>query len=211
MGYIELKQFLSDKEALLIAVSKKRSVEQIMALYDKGQRHFGENRVSELLEKKAALPDDIMWHMIGNLQRKKIKKIAPFISMIHSVDNATLAESINEAGARAERVIDVLLQVKIAQEESKSGFSIEELKAQILDLDKLDHTQVRGLMGMATYTDDADIVRKEFKSLYDLFQDANTLINSPADFDTLSMGMSGDYRIAVEEGSTMVRIGSLLF
>lgn len=205
---------LEPHDTTLVAVSKTRSNEAIRDLYESGQRDFGENRVQELVPKAHALPDDIRWHMIGHLQRNKVKEIAGFIHMIHSVDSVRLAKRIQVDAERADRVIDVLLQVHIAAEKSKYGFDADAL-VDWLETDawrELSNVRIRGLMGMATFTDDADQVRGEFKTLRTLFErlDASVFADHAA-FDQLSMGMSGDYRVALEEGSTMVRVGSAIF
>jgi len=198
----------------LITVSKTQSVEKIKEAYDAGQRLFGENKVQELLSKYEHLPTDIEWHLIGHLQSNKVKYIAPFISLIHSVDSLKLLQEVNKQAAKNNRIINCLLQVHIATEESKFGFSEAELKALIQsdELSNLKNVQIKGLMGMATFTDNEEIVRNEFKSLKALF-DHIKVINQHAhvNMEELSMGMSGDYKIAVEEGSTLVRIGTAIF
>lgn len=196
----------------LIAVSKTKPVEVIQEAYATGHRIFGENRVQELVPKYEALPKDIAWHLIGHLQSNKVKYIAPFVAMIHSVDSFKLAEEINKQSAKNNRTIDILLQVFIAQEETKFGLSPEELIAllQSPEFQQLQHIRVRGLMGMATNTDNNEQVRAEFRQLKKLADDVKAKFNLPH-FDTVSMGMSGDFPLAVEAGSTMVRVGSLLF
>lgn len=196
----------------LIAVSKTKPVEVIQEAYATGHRIFGENRVQELVPKYEALPKDIAWHLIGHLQTNKVKYIAPFVAMIHSVDSFKLAEEINKQAAKNNRIIDILLQVFIAQEETKFGLSPEELIAllQSPEFQQLQHIRVRGLMGMATNTDNNEQVRAEFRQLKKLADDVKAKFNLPH-FDTVSMGMSGDFPLAVEAGSTMVRVGSLLF
>ncbi|TDX01141.1 hypothetical protein EDB95_2172 [Dinghuibacter silviterrae] len=188
----------------LVAVSKTKPVEDIQALYDLGQRDFGENYVQELLEKQPLLPGDIRWHFIGHLQSNKVKYIAPFVYLIHGVDSLSLLKEIHKQGAKHDRVIDCLLQVHIAAEETKFGFDRDELAP------ALDHAfanaRLRGLMGMASNSLDRMLVREEFLGLAELYRQYRR-----PDWDTLSMGMSADYGIAVECGSTMVRIGSLLF
>lgn len=198
----------------LVAVSKFHPAGMVREAYDAGQRIFGESRVQELVGKKEELPGDIEWHFIGNLQRNKVKLIAPFISLIHSLDNERLMLEIEKQGAANERVISCLLQIHIAEEETKAGFSYDECR-QFLEEGKwkdCPHVRLAGVMGMATFTDDENQVRKEFrqlKSLYDEFK-SDYFPNDPA-FREISMGMTGDYRLAVEEGSTMVRIGTLIF
>lgn len=197
----------------LIAVSKMKPAELIKEAYEAGHREFGENKVQELREKQPILPDDIEWHMIGHLQSNKVKYIAPYVYMIHAVDSFKLLKEINKRAKNNDRVIKVLLQIHIATEESKFGFNGEEV-VEILknpDFKELENIQVSGLMGMATNTLDMDLIRSEFKGLKDLF---DQLQNEYLDIDTfteLSMGMSNDYLIAIEEGSTMVRIGTAIF
>jgi PLP dependent protein len=198
----------------LIAVSKTHSIEKIKEAYDAGQRIFGENRVQELKPKFDALPKDIEWHMIGHMQSNKVKYIAPFVHLIHSVDTYNLLEEINKQATKASRAIPCLLQVHIAEEESKFGFSETEV-SELLHAEaikKLDHVLIVGLMGMATFTDNKDQVRKEFKGLKSFFDKLkSSTLASNASMKELSMGMSSDYQIAVEEGSTMVRVGSAIF
>lgn len=198
----------------LVAVSKTHPKEAILEAYHAGQRAFGENRVQEMTSKQPWLPTDIEWHLIGHLQTNKVKYIAPFVSMIQSVDSLRLLEEISAQAVRNRRVIDCLLQIFIAAEETKFGLDESEL------IDMLEHTSVdslpginiRGLMGMGSFTEDANQIRKEFAGLKDLFDrvKAHYFPDNPA-FDQLSMGMSGDYRIAMEEGSTIVRIGTRIF
>jgi len=192
----------------LVAVSKTKPADEIMILHGFGQRDFGENYVQELLDKQASLPADIRWHFIGHLQSNKVKYIAPFVHLIHGVDSLRLLKEIDRQAARQGRVIDCLLQVHIAREETKFGLDAVELNQLMSDpdLQALSNARVRGLMGMASFTDDAQKVRAEFKGLKALF---NQYFKDPGAI--LSMGMSGDYTIAMEEGSTLVRIGSLLF
>jgi len=211
------KQILSELgNTKLIAVSKTKPVEDIMALYNEGQRMFGENKVQELVDKYEALPKDIEWHLIGHLQTNKVKYVASFVSMIHAVDSLKLLFEIEKQAEKCKRTIEVLLQMHIAQEETKFGLDTKEL-IEILEYythqpSSLSHVKIVGLMGMATNTDDESVVRKEFQDLKNKFQYAQQtyLLGVPA-FKELSMGMSSDYKIALQEGSTMVRIGSLLF
>lgn len=197
-----------------MAVSKTKPVEDLVALYGLGQRDFGENYVQELVDKQAQLPNDIRWHFIGHLQSNKVKYIAPFVQLIHGVDSLKLLKEINKEAAKNNRVIDVLLQIHIAQEETKFGLDEEELNLIISEFENLKMANVRicGLMGMASFSDDMEKVRGEFRYLKILFNtSADKFTTHHSAFTTLSMGMSGDYALAVEEGSTMVRIGSLLF
>lgn len=208
----EIRQDLEPYGATLVAVSKTKSNEQIMSLYDEGQRIFGENRVQELTSKYEALPKDIKWHLIGHLQKNKVKYIAPFVSMIHSVDSMELAQVIDAQAHKHQRSIDVLMQVKIAQEETKYGIAQDDLIPMLKSCQAMNNITVRGLMGMASFTEDEAQVRSEFDSLKVLFgQCQQEISNDTVVFDQISMGMSGDYKIALVAGSTMVRIGSLLF
>ena len=190
----------------LVAVSKTKPVEDILELYSLGHRDFGENYVQELTEKAAALPKDIRWHFIGHLQSNKVKYIAPFVHLVHGVDSLKLLKEINKEAAKQNRVIGCLLQVHIASEETKFGLDEAELK-QVVDQAgelKLEQVQIQGLMGMASFTENMEQVKTEFRQLKALF-------DQYPGFRILSMGMSGDYQLAIAEGSTMVRIGSLLF
>jgi hypothetical protein len=200
--------------ARLIAVSKTHSAEKIQEAYDAGQRIFGENKVQELIEKQPVLPTDIEWHLLGHLQRNKVKYIAPFISLIHSVDSVRLLEEINKQAERNLRTIDCLLQVYIASEETKFGLSPDELKELLLspELSEMKNIRIVGLMGIATLTDRTDQIRKEFHNLKLLFDEIK-LLNLPESvaLKELSMGMSADYPIALEEGSTLIRIGTAIF
>jgi pyridoxal phosphate enzyme (YggS family) len=198
----------------IIAVSKTKPVSDIIDAYNFGQRRFGENRVQELLAKKDQLPEDIEWHLIGHLQKNKVRSIVPFVGMIESVDSAELLEVINAEGARIKRTINILLQIHIAKEETKFGFSRNELMEILskIDFSSLRNVRICGVMGMATFTDDMKQVSSEFRFLRECFDDLKcTYFTSGSYFRELSMGMSGDYFAAVREGSTMVRIGSLIF
>ncbi|MBP5473304.1 MAG: YggS family pyridoxal phosphate-dependent enzyme [Bacteroidales bacterium] len=198
----------------LVAVSKTKPVDVIREAYDSGQRIFGENKVQEIVAKRDLLPSDIQWHQIGHLQSNKVKYIAPFISMIHSVDSLKLLNVINENAKKCDRVIDCLLQFHIAEEETKFGFSYDEVVALLSSKEyaMMSNVRVCGVMGMATYTDDTKQIRKEFSNLHSYFVKLKQDFFSDSDcFKEISMGMSSDYMIAVEEGSTMVRIGSEIF
>ena len=198
----------------IVAVSKTKPAKDILEAYNCGQRIFGENRVPEILRKKDQLPSDISWHMIGHLQTNKVKAIVPFISMIESVDSFRLLVSVDAESLKNQRITDCLLQVHIAEEETKTGFSPEELASELdsSGFRQLKNIRICGLMGMATYTSDLAQVRKEFRFLSDCFNDLkNKYFSDDPDFREISMGMSGDYKIAVEEGSTMIRVGSLIF
>jgi pyridoxal phosphate enzyme (YggS family) len=195
----------------LVAVSKTYPVTALMEAYTAGQRDFGENRVQELTEKQAKLPEDIRWHMIGTLQRNKVKYMAPFVHLIHSVDSTELLSEINKQASKNQRVIRCLLQVYIATEETKHGFLPEEVLQFFEKRVQKDYPNVYiiGLMGMASFSKNEAQVRSEFRELKSLFDRLNSKFNT--NLTTLSMGMSGDFRIAIEEGSTMVRIGSSIF
>jgi len=203
----------------LVAVSKTKPVEDIRALYELGQRDFGENYVQELVDKQAQLPADLRWHFIGHLQSNKVKYIAGFVHLIHGVDSLKLLKEIHKQAAKLDRVIDCLLQVHIAREETKFGLDEAELARAMSEIaatpQEFSHVKVRGLMGMASFTEDKDQVRGEFHTLKALFDKYFTAASPssapPSSRGLLSMGMSADYAIAVEEGSNMVRIGSLLF
>jgi pyridoxal phosphate enzyme (YggS family) len=185
-----------------------------MAAYNAGQRIFGENRVQEMVEKQPLLPPDIEWHMIGHLQRNKVKYIASFVALIHSIDSVKLLEEVNRQGERISRIIPCLVQVHIAEEETKFGFAAEEVSEVVASetTAELRYVEIRGLMGMATLTDDEDRIRREFRGLRELFDRVKAMRTPPnVRFTELSMGMSNDYQIAVEEGSTLVRIGSSIF
>jgi len=194
----------------LIAVSKTKPNELILDAYQGGQRHFGENKVQELVSKFETLPRDIHWHLIGHLQSNKVKYIAPFVYMIHSIDSIKLLEEVNKQALKCGRVIPVLVQIFVAQEETKFGFSFEEARALLIAYNNKTFPGVRidGIMGMATNTDDMNQVRNEFSSLR-LF--AKEIQTSNPEMKVISMGMSSDWQVAVEEGSTMIRIGSTLF
>ena len=195
----------------LVAVSKFHPVEALMEAYEAGQRIFGESRVQELLVKYEALPKDIEWQMIGHLQTNKVRQIVPFISLVQSVDSVRLTECINREAERIGRVVDILLEIHIAQEESKTGWQYDELVEYLRSesFSQLKNIRVRGVMGMATNTDDEQIIRADFEQLAKHYNDLKLLFGE--DFDTLSMGMSDDYELAIACGSTMVRIGSSIF
>jgi hypothetical protein len=210
---ISLKQSLPST-IRLIAVSKTKPVSDIMEAYNAGQRCFGENRVQELLNKKDHLPSDIEWHLIGHLQRNKVKYIVPFISMIQSVDSFRLLSAVNSEALKISRVVDVLLQVHIAREETKFGFSKEEIEKMTDSPDFLEMKSVRicGVMGMATFTSDKGQIKTEFRSLAECYNELKSkYFSADKHFREISMGMSDDHEIAVKEGSTIVRIGSLIF
>ena len=211
--YREIKKTLDQKGVTLVAVSKIKTVPDIRALYDMGQRDFGENYVQELADKQPQLPADIRWHFIGHLQSNKVKYIAPYIHLIHGVDSFSTLKEINKQAGKHQRTIDVLLQVHIAKEETKFGLNeteLAEIMAQVKTAD-FTHVCIRGLMGMASFSDDEQVVEKEFRQLKELYDQYTGDRSTTVSFDTLSMGMSGDYELAIRCGSNMVRIGSLLF
>jgi pyridoxal phosphate enzyme (YggS family) len=189
-----------------VAVSKTKPNTDIMAAYNAGQRVFGENKAQELVKKEEELPKDIQWHMIGHLQRNKVKFIAPFVALIHGADNLKLLQEIDKRAAQNNRKIDCLLQVHIAKEDTKFGFGVNEVKDALLAALSFKNISIVGLMGMATFTDDNNQIKEEFKSLKTLF---DSIKNDT--ITILSIGMSGDYPLAIEQGSTMVRVGSAIF
>tara|TARA_B100001109_G_scaffold61636_1_gene50337 strand:- start:400 stop:1053 length:654 start_codon:yes stop_codon:yes gene_type:complete len=203
-----IKNSLSD-DVIIVAVSKTKPTDEIMKIYDQGHIDFGENKVQELLIKEKELPKNINWHMIGHLQRNKVRSIIPFVYLIHSVDSLRLINKINEEGKKINKKIKVLLQVKISDAVSKYGFNLSEIE-KILNSEVLDnhkYVKVVGLMGMATFSNNETIIEKEFNALqkiYDKYKNTHK-------FKTLSMGMSGDYKIAIKNGSNMVRLGSVIF
>ncbi|MEL7004411.1 MAG: YggS family pyridoxal phosphate-dependent enzyme [Bacteroidota bacterium] len=205
---------LSNSNCKLVAVSKTKPNADIQVAYDAGQRIFGENKVQELVDKHESLSKDIEWHMIGHLQRNKVKYIAPFVSLIHSVDSPRLLKEINKQGEKADRQVNCLLQIHIADEDTKFGFAPQEVKDFLLsqEFGQLSHIKIVGLMGMATNTTDLEQVRKEFAGLRQLQEDIKSMETpNNVEMTELSMGMSGDYEIAIEEGSTLVRVGSAIF
>lgn len=202
------------KDVTLVAVSKTKSNQQILEAYHEGQKIFGENKVQELVQKYESLPKDIQWHMIGHLQRNKVKYIVPFVSLIHGVDSFKLLKEINKEGVKNNRVVDVLIQMHIAQEETKHGFTFDEVQEMFNDSEfsLMNNIRIRGLMGMASYVDDQSQISDEFRGLNNLFLTLQShFFKYNPNYDILSMGMSGDYQLAIEEGSTMVRIGSSIF
>jgi len=217
MGIVENLHTLQKQipsHVTLVAVSKTKPDEMIMEAYDAGHRDFGENKVQDLAGKAERLPEDIRWHMIGHLQSNKVKYLASFVYLVHGVDSLKLLKVINKEAAKYDRVIDCLLQVHIAMEETKFGFSSDEL-LDLIQSDsfrEMENIRIRGVMGMATYTENSELIRQEFRHLKRIFDELRaSAFSSGASFDQLSFGMSGDYALAVKEGSTIVRIGSLIF
>jgi len=204
----KIKNELND-DTTLVAVSKTKPIEEIKSLYEIGHVDFGENKVQELVNKHGILPKDINWHMIGHLQRNKVRQIIPFIHLIHSVDSLRLLNKINEEAKKINRIVNILIQIKISNDNSKYGFSFDEIEYLIKNriLDEYEFTDVKGLMGMATFTNDENIIDHEFKKLKKFY-----LKHIPhTNFSILSMGMSGDYRIALKNKSNMLRLGSVIF
>ena len=211
---IEFQNKLKGFSCKLIAVSKTKPIETIMEAYGAGLRIFGENKAQELTIKQKSLPNDIQWHMIGHLQRNKVKLIAPFVHLIHSVDSQRLLREINKHGEKNKRTINCLLQIYIAAEEAKFGFDEDELMDLIKDseLATFNFIKIQGLMGMATFTNNMDEIRTEFRNLKSLFDKIKTMdLPQNVNMLELSMGMTNDYAVAIEEGSTMVRIGTAIF
>jgi PLP dependent protein len=205
---------LSGTSCQLIAVSKTQPIERLQEAYDAGQRIFGENKAQELATKHAALPKDIEWHMIGHLQTNKVKYIAPFVTLIHSIDSIKLLEEVDKQAKKANRKISCLLQVHIAKEETKFGFDLDEIKELINSetLANFSNVEIIGLMGMATFTENQEQIRNEFAVINNLFKGLK-IQKLPANIEMkeLSIGMSSDYKIAIEEGSTLVRVGTAIF
>ncbi|RYZ56292.1 MAG: YggS family pyridoxal phosphate-dependent enzyme [Sphingobacteriales bacterium] len=216
IAWRQLKEELDRLNVTLVAVSKTKPVEDILTLYELGQRDFGENYVQELVAKQPSLPEDVKWHYIGHLQSNKVKLIASFVHLIHAVDSLKLLEEINRQGAKHGRVIDVLLQMHIADEDTKFGLAAEEIESICTSVqrnkDAFDHVRICGLMGMASFTDDEQKIASEFRSLRETFLSIQQhYFGDLTHFKQCSMGMSSDYKIAINEGSSMVRVGSLLF
>jgi PLP dependent protein len=209
-----IQQQLAGTPCKLIAVSKTKPVALLQEAYNAGCRSFGENKVQEMAEKQALLPQDIEWHMIGHLQSNKVKYIAPFVHLIHSVDSLKLLHEINKQALKNGRIINCLLQIYIAKEDTKFGLSPEEAIALLdsAEFTTLENIKIAGLMGMATNTENQEQIRAEFKTLRNLFEEFKNKYQLPTtDWQEISMGMSGDYPIAVEEGSTLIRVGSSIF
>lgn len=207
-------ELLKDSDCQLVAISKTKSENEILEAYNAGHKIFGENKVQELTDKHEKLPEDIEWHMVGHLQRNKVKYLVPFVHLIHSVDSIKLIKEINKRGRKINRQIKCLMQVHIAREETKFGFAFEELVEFFQDkkAEEFPFVKILGLMGMATFTDDMDKVRSEFKELRELKDRLKKLNkNRNVEMNELSIGMTNDYKIALEEGSTMIRVGSAIF
>lgn len=197
----------------LVAVSKTKPVSDLMQAYEAGQRIFGENKIQEMTDKWEEMPKDIQWHMIGHVQSNKVKFMAPFVSLIHGVDSLKLLQEINKQALKNNRIIDCLLQIYIAEEESKFGLDENELNELLSssEFKEMENIRILGLMGMATFTDDQNQIKKEFTHLKSIFDSIKTIDTENLQLNTISMGMSGDYQLAIDCGSTMVRIGSSIF
>jgi pyridoxal phosphate enzyme (YggS family) len=208
--YKQLTAYFEKNNSQLVAVTKYRSIEDVNSLYNYGQRKMGENKVQEIVKKAPLLPEDIEWHMIGHLQKNKVAKLLPYVKMIHSVDSIDLLLEIEKQAAKIYKNISILLQVHISDEEQKYGFGLTSFEKVFLDIEKLNlkHSKIVGLMGMASFTDDQSKISNEFNSLKHLY---DQLSKNNSNLSILSMGMSGDYQLAIESGSNMLRIGSLLF
>jgi len=209
---LQIKSQLSEK-VTLVAVSKTKPVSDLMQAYEAGQRVFGENKIQEMTEKWEQMPKDIQWHMIGHVQSNKVKYMAEYVRLIHGVDSLKLLQEVNKQAAKHNRVIDCLLQMHIAEEETKFGLDEKELEAILLskEFKEMQNIKVVGLMGMATFTDNQEQIKKEFQFLKTIFDKYKSLNTTNCQLNTLSTGMSGDYKLAIEFGSTMVRIGSCIF
>ncbi|WP_304144647.1 YggS family pyridoxal phosphate-dependent enzyme [Mesoflavibacter zeaxanthinifaciens] len=207
-----IKQTLPE-HVTLVAVSKTKPVSDLMEAYNAGQRIFGENKIQEMADKYQEMPKDIKWHMIGHVQRNKVKYMAEFVDLIHGVDSLKLLKEINKQAIKHDRIINCLLQIKIAEEDSKFGMRIKDAKELLLSetVSELKNINIVGLMGMATFTDNKDQIKEEFLRLKSAFEDLKTIQTSNCNLQTISMGMSGDYKLAIECGSTMVRVGSSIF
>lgn len=207
-----IKQTLPD-HVTLVAVSKTKPVSDLMEAYNAGQRIFGENKIQEMADKYQEMPKDIKWHMIGHVQRNKVKYMAEFVDLIHGVDSLKLLKEINKQALKHDRIINCLLQIKIAEEDSKFGMRIKDAEELLLSetVSELKNINIVGLMGMATFTDNKDQIKEEFLRLKSAFEDLKTIKTSNCNLQIISMGMSGDYKLAIECGSTMVRVGSSIF
>lgn len=207
-----IKQSLPE-HVTLVAVSKTKPISDLMEAYNAGQRIFGENKIQEMADKYQEMPKDIKWHMIGHVQRNKVKYMAEFVDLIHGVDSLKLLKEINKQAIKHDRIINCLLQIKIAEEDSKFGMRIKDAEELLLSetVSELKNINIVGLMGMATFTDNKDQIKEEFLRLKSAFEDLKTIKTSNCNLQTISMGMSGDYKLAIECGSTMVRVGSSIF
>lgn len=207
----DLKKDMKDYDAMLLAVTKTHGVDKIMEVYNYGLRYFGENKVQELLDKKDKLPDDINWHLIGHLQTNKVNKIVGEVRLIHSVDSLKILKKINNRAKKLSIVQDCLLQINISKEESKSGFYEEDIEEIINQVKELENVKIRGLMTMAPNTEDVSVIRSCFKGLKKIFDNLSNLSYNNIEMEYLSMGMTHDYKIALEEGANIIRVGSKIF
>lgn len=212
--YLTLKAYTDEQNVGLVAVSKTKPVSLLQEAYDLGQRQFGENKPQEMAEKQPQMPADVEWHFVGHLQRNKVKTIVPFVSLVHSVDSERLLDTINKEAAKQNRVVPVLFQMHISQDESKYGYTYEGLRQQLKEKgpEQYPNVAIRGLMGIATLTDDETLIQQEFRQLREFHEElkAGHFAND-AGFCELSMGMTGDYKLAIAEGSTFIRVGSYIF
>tara|TARA_B110000037_G_scaffold82592_1_gene98343 strand:+ start:420 stop:1076 length:657 start_codon:yes stop_codon:yes gene_type:complete len=210
--YHKILNFCIENNTSLVAVSKTKPIEDIQTLYAENQRIFGENKVQELVEKQALLPQDIQWHFIGHLQKNKVKYIAPFVALIHAIDSLSLLKEINKRALQNERKINCLIQFHIAKEEHKFGLKPKDIEAFFSEISLFKNANIIGVMGMATFTTDQQQIKEEFKILKNTFNHLKeTYFKEKNDFKEISMGMSGDYKTALEEGSSMIRVGSSIF
>lgn len=200
-----------EEDVTLISVSKTKPVEMLKEAYEAGSRDFGENRVQEILEKYGQMPEDVRWHMIGHLQKNKVRQVIDKAVLIHSVDTVELAEQIEKDAAKRDLTVDILLEVNVAEEESKFGFHTEEVEAAVLKIKELPHVHIKGLMTIAPFVSNSEDNREVFKKLYQLYVDIRSKNIDNVNMSVLSMGMTGDYEVAVEEGATMIRVGTGIF
>lgn len=200
-----------EEDVTLISVSKTKPVEMLKEAYEAGSRDFGENRVQEILEKYGQMPEDVRWHMIGHLQKNKVRQVIDKAVLIHSVDTVELAEQIEKDAAKRDLTVDILLEVNVAEEESKFGFRTEEVEAAVMKIKELPHVRIKGLMTIAPFVSNSEDNREVFKKLYQLYVDIRSKNIDNVNMSVLSMGMTGDYEVAVEEGATMIRVGTGIF
>ena len=200
-----------EEDVTLISVSKTKPVEMLREAYEAGSRDFGENRVQEIMEKYGQMPEDVRWHMIGHLQKNKVRQVIDKAVLIHSVDTVELAEQIEKDAAKRDLTVDILLEVNVAEEESKFGFRTEEVEAAVMKIKEFPHVHIKGLMTIAPFVSNSEDNREVFKKLYQLYVDIRSKNIDNVDMSVLSMGMTGDYEVAVEEGATMIRVGTGIF
>lgn len=200
-----------EEDVTLISVSKTKPVEMLKEAYEAGSRDFGENRVQEIMEKYGQMPEDVRWHMIGHLQKNKVRQVIDKAVLIHSVDTVELAEQIKKDAAKRDLTVDILLEVNVAEEESKFGFRTEEVEAAVMKIKEFPHVHIKGLMTIAPFVSNSEDNREVFKKLYQLYVDIRSKNIDNVNMSVLSMGMTGDYEVAVEEGATMIRVGTGIF